>query len=290
MRIVAVPPSGTSERRTSSVPSLVTVFTSVSPGLRAASASPSSARNSRNARGIQHVEVGQQRRPGGARDVAGPRRSRPPRVLPACAGTPAPPTCPAPGWAGRAARRSRSSAAAGRSGWAVRLATPFPGGRSRQASAVSLVTDRCRAGHRPNAARHRRWAASSSGASANHRASDRKSAERSDRPERRSLSRPTASMSCLIAVTAACRSSRACDGCPASRDVNQSSSPRHRFRQAVERLFLRPGQGSRGVRALGNRVGRLPARREFEQPVVASGFQARRGVPRSARRSWPGPR
>src|SRR5499427_8983104 len=50
VRIVAVPPSGTSESRTSSVPSLVTVFTSVSPGMRAASASPSSARNSRNAR------------------------------------------------------------------------------------------------------------------------------------------------------------------------------------------------------------------------------------------------
>ena len=43
----------------------------VSPGLRAASASPSSARNSRNARGSSTSEVGQQRRPGRAETPPG---------------------------------------------------------------------------------------------------------------------------------------------------------------------------------------------------------------------------
>ena len=80
-------------------------------------------------------------------------------------------------------------------------------------------------------------------------------------------------MSCLIAVTAACRSSRACEGCAASRDVNQSSSPRHRFRHASSDLFLRPGQGFGGVLTLGNRVGRLASRGELEQPVMPDGFQ-----------------
>ena len=41
----------------------------------------------------------------------------------------------------------------------------------------------------------------------------------------------------------------------------------------VERLFLRPGQGLGGVRALGHRVGRLPARGQLEQPLVTGGFQ-----------------
>ena len=50
VRSVAVPPPGTTLRRTSRVPSLVVVLTSVSPGRRAASASPRSARNNRNAR------------------------------------------------------------------------------------------------------------------------------------------------------------------------------------------------------------------------------------------------
>src|SRR6185437_8800611 len=49
--IAAVPPSGTRRSRTSRLPSLVTVFTSVSPGARAASASPSRLRKRRNALG-----------------------------------------------------------------------------------------------------------------------------------------------------------------------------------------------------------------------------------------------
>src|SRR5207247_4993707 len=49
--MVAMPPSGTSRSRTSRLPSLVMVFTSVSPGARAASAWPSRLRNRRNALG-----------------------------------------------------------------------------------------------------------------------------------------------------------------------------------------------------------------------------------------------
>src|SRR5690349_8701294 len=49
--IVAMPPSGTRRSRISRLPSLVTVFTSLSPGARAASASPSRLRKRRNALG-----------------------------------------------------------------------------------------------------------------------------------------------------------------------------------------------------------------------------------------------
>src|SRR6202035_421142 len=49
--MVAVPPSGTRRSRTSRLPSLVMVFTSVLPGARAASASPSRLRKRRNALG-----------------------------------------------------------------------------------------------------------------------------------------------------------------------------------------------------------------------------------------------
>ena len=41
----------------------------------------------------------------------------------------------------------------------------------------------------------------------------------------------------------------------------------------VERLFFRLGQRFGGIRALGHRVGRLPSRGEFQQPLVADGFQ-----------------
>ena len=108
----------------------------------------------------------------------------------------------------------------------------FGDGRSCSHSAtVSGVTVRCRAGVRPNAARHSAWAAWSSGASANHRASVRKSADRSERPDRRSLNAATVSMSCVMAVTAAPRSSRACDGWRESAETNQSRRPRHLLRQ-----------------------------------------------------------
>jgi len=41
----------------------------------------------------------------------------------------------------------------------------------------------------------------------------------------------------------------------------------------VERLLFRPGQGFGSVRALGHRVGGLPARGEFQQALVTGGFQ-----------------
>ena len=51
---------------------------------------------------------------------------------------------------------------------------------------------RCRAGDKPKAARHNRWASACLGASANQSAKRRKSAARSLRPARRSCSRETA--------------------------------------------------------------------------------------------------
>ena len=66
-------------------------------------------------------------------------------------------------------------------------------GRASRCSIVSASTTRWRAGARANAARHRRCAAASSGASANHTARLRKSALRSLRPERRSCSSITVS-------------------------------------------------------------------------------------------------
>jgi hypothetical protein len=71
----------------------------------------------------------------------------------------------------------------------------------------------------------------------------------------------------LIAVTAACRGSLACDRCPASREVNQSSRPRHRFRHASSACFSSWAQRRCRVRPPGGRVG------DRQQSLVTRGFQ-----------------
>lgn len=86
---------------------------------------------------------------------------------------------------------------------------------------------RCRAEESPNAERHSRWRAAPSGAWANQTARVRKSAERSDRPVRRSLSAATTCSSCGMAALACERSSLAWLGCWGAL-TNHARNPHHR--------------------------------------------------------------
>jgi hypothetical protein len=112
-----------------------------------------------------------------------------------------------------------------------------------RASRVSALTRTCRAGASANATRQRRWAASSSGACANQRASELKSAARSARWERRSLIWVTAVSNAGIAVRARARSSSAWEGAPTP--MNQRRRPAQRCCQRISAAANPSGVGSR---------------------------------------------